>query len=113
MLPQHQARDLLLRSGFSGFSLVMRATCIFSFLPLSISGSHAPCGHGLFLFCGEPHALALPFFPPGGSGPVMFLLSDGIQVSLGLQENCTLWYFGLTVFCLLSQTLHASIHGVS
>jgi hypothetical protein len=33
------------------------------------------------------------------------------RVSLGLQEKLApLWYFGLTVFCLLSQTLHASIH---
>jgi hypothetical protein len=57
---------------------------------------------------------ALSIFPPeGGSGPVLFLLSEETRVSLGLQENCTLWYFGLTVFCLLSQTLHASIHGGS
>jgi hypothetical protein len=26
------------------------------------------------------------------------------------RKNCPLWYFGLTVFCLPSQTLHASIH---
>jgi hypothetical protein len=57
--------------------------------------------------------LACLFPPQEGSGPVMFLLSEETRVSLGLQENCTLWYFGLTIFCLLSQTLHASIHGGS
>jgi hypothetical protein len=35
------------------------------------------------------------------------------RVIPSLQENYTLWYFGLAFLCLLSQTLHASIHGGS
>jgi hypothetical protein len=73
-------------------------------------------------------------FPPMGLSPsclpscvflhTFFLLRKVLDLSCSFcqketrsvwacRKNCTLWYFGLTVFCLLSQTLHASIHGGS
>jgi hypothetical protein len=77
--------------------------------------------HALFFFLNGPttHSCVSSFvfllcilahIPQEGSGLSYSFLSEGTRVNLGLQEDCTLSYFMLTVFCLLSQALHASIH---
>jgi hypothetical protein len=87
---------------------IPRASPILPFLSAYL-GRTPSSGHGLLLIYFRMYSCT-PFSSPGRFWTCLVPSVRRNSGQYGPVGNCTLWYFRMTIFCLLSWTLHASIH---